>query len=218
MMENEKKRVLIISGGKLDIQWAAKWLSTQHFDYIIAADSGLEYADALHAEVDFLLGDYDSVDASLLEKYRMHTSMVTYPSEKDYTDTHLALIRAVEFGAGEIAVIGATGSRYDHAMTNIYNMLLALEHHVDCAIYDPNNKIYLADRSFTVEREKQYGKYVSFIPVTDTAVVTLSGVKYPLDKYALRQGLSICQSNEIIAEQAKIQIESGILVVFETRD
>lgn len=217
-MEKQKKSVLIITGGQLDMQWAASWLSTQHFDYTIAADSGLAYADELQLKVDFLLGDYDSVEDALLEKYRLNTSMVTYPSEKDYTDTHLALIRAVETGAGEIAILGATGSRYDHAMTNIYNMLLALEKHVECAIYDPCNKIYLADKSFVVEREKQYGKYLSFIPVTETAVVTLGGVKYPLDKYVLRQGLSICQSNEIIAEQAEIEIQSGILAVFETRD
>lgn len=217
-MENKLKNVLIISGGDLDLNWAQDWLELQSFDFVIAADSGLGYADALGVPVDFLLGDYDSVDQGLLAQYRQNTRMVTYPSEKNYTDTHLALTRAMEQNPGRISVIGATGSRYDHAMTNIYNMKLALAAGIPCAIYDPYNKIYLADRNFRLEKRKQYGTYLSFVPMTETVQITLTGVKYPLKRYLLRQGLSICQSNEILEDQAEIGIEKGIVVVFETKD
>lgn len=211
-------KVLVISGGMLDLAWAREWLSGNSFDFVIAADSGLEYADALGIPVDFLLGDYDSVNQEMLEKYRKNTKMVTYPSEKDYTDTHLALMKAVESGADWIAVIGATGSRYDHAMTNIYNMKLALEHKIFCAMYDAHNKIYLADHDYRIDKNSQYGKYLSFVPMTETVEITLTGVKYPLNRYLVHQGLSICQSNEIVEEQAEIQIANGIVIALETKD
>lgn len=222
-------KILIISGGSIDEMWGRKWVADYEPDYCIAADSGLVMADKLGLTVDLLLGDYDSVDKKIFEKYNRNTKAITYPCEKDYTDTHLALKKAIEkikklqdtskdSTEDEIAIIGATGTRYDHAFTNIFVLDESLEAGIRCAIYDKNNKIYLADKSFEIRKDKQFGDYLSFAPMTPEAGLSLSGVKYPLDRYTLRQGESICQSNEITEIIAKVEIFTGKLVVFETRD
>lgn len=222
-------KILIISGGSIDEMWGRKWVADYEPDYCIAADSGLVMADKLGLTVDLLLGDYDSVDKIIFEKYNGNTKTITYPCEKDYTDTHLALKKAIEkikklqdtskdSTEDEIAIIGATGTRYDHAFTNIFVLDESLEAGIRCAIYDKNNKIYLADKSFEIRKDKQFGDYLSFAPMTPEAGLSLSGVKYPLDRYTLRQGESICQSNEITEMIAKVEIFTGKLVVFETRD
>ena len=222
-------KILIISGGSIDEMWGRKWVADYEPDYCIAADSGLVMADKLGLTVDLLLGDYDSVDKKIFEKYNGNTKTITYPCEKDYTDTHLALKKAIEkikklqdtskdSKEDEIAIIGATGTRYDHAFTNIFVLDESLEAGIRCAIYDKNNKIYLADKSFEIRKDKQFGDYLSFAPMTPEAGLSLSGVKYPLDRYTLRQGESICQSNEITEIIAKVEIFTGKLVVFETRD
>lgn len=222
-------KILIISGGSIDEMWGRKWVADYEPDYCIAADSGLVMADKLGLKVDLLLGDYDSVDKKIFEKYNRNTKTITYPCEKDYTDTHLALKKAIEKikklqdtskdgTEDEIAIIGATGTRYDHAFTNIFVLDESLEAGIRCAIYDKNNKIYLADKSFEIRKDKQFGDYLSFAPMTPEAGLSLSGVKYPLDRYTLRQGESICQSNEITEIIAKVEIFTGKLVVFETRD
>ena len=222
-------KVLIISGGSIDEIWGRKWVADYEPDYCIAADSGLVMADKLGLTVDLLLGDYDSVDKKIFEKYNRNTKTITYPCEKDYTDTHLALKKAIEkikksqdtpkdSTDDEIAIIGATGTRYDHAFTNIFVLDESLEAGIRCAIYDKNNKIYLADKSFEIRKDNQFGDYLSFAPMTPEAGLSLSGVKYPLDRYTLRQGESICQSNEITEMIAKVEIFTGKLVVFETRD
>lgn len=222
-------KILIISGGSIDEMWGRKWVADYEPDYCIAADSGLVVADKLGLTVDLLLGDYDSVDKKIFEKYNENTKTITYPCEKDYTDTHLALKKAIEkikklqdtskdSTEDEIAIIGATGTRYDHAFTNIFVLDESLEAGIRCAIYDKNNKIYLADKSFEIRKDKQFGDYLSFAPMTPEAGLSLSGVKYPLDRYTLRQGESICQSNEITEMIAKVEIFTGKLVVFETRD
>lgn len=222
-------KILIISGGSIDEMWGRKWVADYEPDYCIAADSGLVMADKLGLTVDLLLGDYDSVDKKIIEKYNGNTKTITYPCEKDYTDTHLALKKAIEKikklqdtskdgTEDEIAIIGATGTRYDHAFTNIFVLDESLEAGIRCAIYDKNNKIYLADKSFEIRKDKQFGDYLSFAPMTPEAGLSLSGVKYPLDRYTLRQGESICQSNEITEMIAKVEIFTGKLVVFETRD
>lgn len=217
-MEVNVKNILIVTGGSVDYMWAEEWLKKHIFDYVIAADSGLVHCDRLNINVDFLLGDYDSVDKDVFEKYSKNTTTKTYPPEKNYTDTHLALIKAIEKRPDSISIIGATGTRYDHALTNIGILKCAMDEDIQCAIYDANNKIYLADKDFSIEKNRQYGDYLSFVPYTEHVCLTLSGVKYPLKRYSLKQGLSICQSNEIIDEAAHIGVEDGIVIVFETRD
>lgn len=166
-------KILIISGGSIDEMWGQKWVADYEPDYCIAADSGLVMADKFGLTVDLLLGDYDSVDKKIFEKYNGNTKTITYPCEKDYTDTHLALKKAIEKikklqdtskdgTEDEIAIIGATGTRYDHAFTNIFVLDESLEAGIRCAIYDKNNKIYLADKSFEIRKDKQFGDYLSF--------------------------------------------------------
>lgn len=214
-------KTLILTGGSIDIEWAKKWLLDKEFEYCIAADSGLVYADKLGVKVDFLLGDYDSVDKDILERYKKQVDFKVYPREKDYTDTHLAIITAIKNGASEIYILGATGTRMDHTLTNIGNMKTALDCCIDCHIFDKNNHIYLlSDETgiYTIKKEMQYGRYVSIVPMSEEVEITLKGFKYELDRYVLKQGLSICQSNEIQNNEGRITIHKGLAIVLETRD
>ena len=61
------EKILIITGGTVDYEWAKDWLSAKTYDYCIAADSGLVHADKLGIRVDYILGDYDSVNERLLD-------------------------------------------------------------------------------------------------------------------------------------------------------
>ena len=213
-------KTLIVTGGSLDIGWAKDFIRTISAEYIIAADSGLKYIDELGLVPDMILGDYDSVEDGLLNKYKS-TDIKTYPREKNYTDTHIAIINALKAGASEIYILGATGTRMDHTFTNICNMKAALDCDVQCFIYDKHNKIYIVnDLMGETELSKtgQYGDYVSIVPLSEEAVISLTGFKYPLDNYVLHQGLSRCQSNEIKEEKAVIKINKGLLIVFETKD
>ena len=213
-------RTLIVTGGSLDISWAKAFIKTVNAEYIIAADSGLKYIDELGLVPDMILGDYDSVEDGLLDKYNS-TDIKTYPREKDYTDTHIAIINALKAGASEIYILGAIGTRMDHTFTNICNMKVALDCDVPCFIYDRHNKVYIVNdqmREVKLSKKEQYGDYVSIVPLSEEAVISLTGFKYTLDDYVLHQGLSICQSNEIKEDEAIIKINKGLLIVFETKD
>lgn len=214
-------RVLIVTGGSVNVEWAKAWLDNQAFDYCIAADSGLMYADKLGLKVDFLLGDYDSVDTEVLDRYKSNTEFEIYPKEKDYTDTHLAIITALKKGATDIYILGATGTRMDHTITNIGNMKAAADCGVDCHIVDERNYIYLlsADKgTHIIDKDSQYGSYVSIIPMSENVSLSLEGFKYTLDNYELKQGLSICQSNEVKDDKGIIKVRKGLIIVMETRD
>ena len=201
-------KALIVTGGSINVAWAKEWLDNQTFDYCIAADSGLEYADKLGLKVDYLLGDYDSVDKDVLDTYKSNTEFEIYPKEKDYTDTHLAIMTALKKGATDIYILGATGTRMDHTITNIGNMKVAADCGKDCHIVG----IHI------IRKDSQYGRYVSIIPMSENVSLSLEGFKYTLDNYELKQGLSICQSNEVEDEQGIIKVHKGLIIVLETKD
>ena len=70
-----------------------------------------------------------------------------------------------------------------------------------------------------IRKEEQYGKYVSLLAFGGSAEkITLTGFYYPLHGYTMRAGDGIGISNEITEEVAEICLESGTLIVVESRD
>ena len=77
----------------------------------------------------------------------------------------------------------------------------------------------MIDRCLEIEKSKQFGSYVSVLPVkADAKGVTLEGMKYPLEHADFSCFSSLGVSNEIVADVAKIQVEKGFLLVIESRD
>jgi len=138
---------------------------------------------------------------------------------KDDTDTEFAIREAIRRGATEITLLGATGTRLDHVLANIYLLGIGLELQVDIQIVDAHNRIRMIDRCLELEKSKQFGSYVSVLPVkADAKGVTLEGMKYPLEHADISCFSSLGVSNEIVADVAKIQVEQGFLLVIESRD
>ena len=175
--------------------------------------------------MDYILGDFDSVPSDILEQYRtyakekQHITMKKYNPEKDETDTQIAITLATELEADEIVILGATGTRIDHMLANIHLLYIPLKQNRKACIIDEHNKIYLIDQNTTLIKDKLYGSYLSLLPLTETVKhVTLEGFKYPLLKRTLHVGESIGISNEVVSPKANILLESGILVVVESKD
>ena len=214
--------ILIITGGRIDLPFVKEYLQKNRFGHIIAVDKGLETADALGLVPEYVVGDFDTVKPEVLARYRGREDVEirAFRPEKDLTDTQIALSIAGEAGKGTIVMLGATGSRFDHMLANLFLLEEVLKAGRDCVILDENNRIWLADRSFILKREEAWGNYVSLIPLTDTVTgVTLRGMKYPLADYTLervKSGLGV--SNEIVEETAQVEFKSGILIVVEAKD
>lgn len=219
-MADKDNKVLIITGGDIEETFIKDCIDNNKYAEIIAVDHGLMTVDRLNLPVDFIVGDFDSVSEDLIETYRDRMVPIeTFPSEKDKTDTEIAIAMALSHHADSIEIIGATGSRLDHTVANLHLLLQPLEKQVGAYILDSNNKIYLKKDSFRIRKSKQYGDYVSFLPFHgDVYGLTLEGFKYPLKGIHLTAGESLCISNEIREEEAKVIFEEGILMVFETKD
>lgn len=215
------KRCLIITGGTLDLSFAGSFLENQTFDKVIAVDGGLEAVKALGLEPDMIVGDFDTVKPAVLEYYRSREHIVwdTHEPEKDETDTELALMKAQATGCTHIVVLGATGGRMDHMLGNIHLLFPCLQKGIEAYILDAQNRIYLIDGERLFRRSGTWGKYISFVPLTEQVKgITLTGFKYPLYEKDIEIGTSLCISNELSGEEGRITFSDGVLIVVESHD
>jgi thiamine pyrophosphokinase len=216
----KENKILIITGGRTEEEFLSKLLKTENFTLIIVADSGLVLADRLKIMPDYIVGDFDSVQEAVLDRYRnQSTPIKTFPKEKDKTDTQIAIELALKLSPSSVTIVGATGSRMDHTLANIHLLLLFLQNKVEAFIVDQNNKLYLKQESFFIEKSAQYGDYVSLLPFGEAVKgLTLKGFYYPLDSVILSAGSSLGISNEIVEDIARVEFREGIVLVMETRD
>jgi thiamine pyrophosphokinase len=160
-----------------------------------------------------IVGDMDSADISMLSDAMLSKISVS-PKEKDYTDTHLAVISAIEQGADEITILCATGLRSDHSLANIRLLIFMDSAGITGSIVDDENTISLCTAK--TEFLDKTGTTVSILSVSDTTKgITLDGFKYPLNDFDAGLMWTTGISNEIISPHASISIKSGRLLVFE---
>ena len=211
-------KTIIISGGNINKEFIKNEILKNNYKNIIAVDKGLEMLDECNIKPNYIIGDFDSLNENILEKYINDTSIeiTKLNPEKDYTDTHMALKLAIELESKEITILGAIGSRIDHTLANIHILKETLEKEIKCNILNENNNITLINKTTIIENKYPY---ISLIPLTTTAEgVTLKGFKYSLNNTTMKIGESIGVSNEQIEEKATIELKNGILIVIQSKD
>jgi thiamine pyrophosphokinase len=183
---------------------------------VIAADSGLDNAKALGIEVSAVVGDYDSLGHA--PDVPSSVEVVTVPTEKDVTDTQLAVETAIERGADDIVIIGGLGGRLDHTLSNLAILEELTAKKVRCVIEDGQNRVRLLSSDSTILPRSGY-TYVSLLALDPIVKgVEIEGVKYPLKNAKLSRTFQYAVSNEITGNCCFISVRKGALLVVESRD
>lgn len=216
-------KILIVTGGKIDEDFALQFLEKNSFDLIIAADKGMELLGKLNIMPDYLVGDFDSVSEDVLDKARQNAGkVVKFNPVKDFTDTEAAVRLAIdELDADEITILGATGTRLDHVLANINSLFIALEKNIPAYIIDLNNRIRLINKTTEIIRKEAFGDTISLIPYTDKVEgIILTGFYYSLkDKtFSKFEEPSLGVSNVLTDDKGVIELTGGILIMIEARD
>lgn len=212
-------KTLIVTGGSVDIIYVKSFMKRHTYDYIIGVDKGLEYLYELELIPNMIIGDFDSANKQVIEYYNKNSKAEfrNFVSEKDETDTHLAVLEAIKVGSSEIDIIGGIGSRIDHTLANIHILMIPVKEGINCRLINKNNIIRLINSSVSIEKNNY--KYISLIPLTsEVEGITTNGLKYELNNYNMNKGISIGVSNEFIQNVAHISIRKGILIVINSRD
>ncbi len=213
-------RTLIVSGGNVEEKLFKEINLKNKFDYIIASDRGLEIIDKFNMIPHYIIGDFDSLDKKILNKYINNKDIIIKKlnPEKDYTDTHMAIKLAIELESKEITILGAIGTRMDHTIANIHVLKESLDKNIECKGINSNNEIQLINKKTILKLDNNY-KYISLIPLTTKVEgITLKGFKYQLSNATLEIGHSLGVSNEQLEDYAEIDLKNGILILIKSKD
>ena len=180
--------------------------------YIIAADGGYNTIMSMGLTPDLVLGDFDSLDIK-----PSCGELAAVPAEKDDTDTMLAVKTALERGFRDISIAGSIGGRLDHTFANIQTLAYISAHGGSGRLIGENDIVWLiGEGSYSYKRRE--GMYLSLFSYGSSAVVTISGVKYPLDRHRLENTFPLGVSNEIMGEECSIIVSEGqILAIFSKK-
>lgn len=163
------------------------------------------------------VGDFDSVSENELKRiYGGCKDVRVYPVDKDKTDMELAIdvVQSLK-EKGEIRMYGALGKRIDHTLGNIGLLERCTQLGRQATLIDTSTKICLVDQRIEVQNDGKY-HYMSILPITQTAVVSLSGVRYPVKQKIIRRNSTLGVSNEIINNKAVVVVHKGKVLVIQT--
>lgn len=186
----------------------------------VGVDRGVHYLLEKNIIPIKAFGDFDSVTAcELAEMTQKIRDLDMFPSEKDETDTELAVNWAMAQNPASIIMFGVTGGRLDHFLGNVQLLLKANQKGITIEIRDKQNTLYLVDPGqYQIKKNKNL-PYISFLPITPTVSgITLVGFKYPLKNRNIKWGDTLCISNELENENGTFSFKDGILMVIRSRD
>lgn len=211
-MEIHQRVILIAGSPEYDRAFIETALTTPKFHDapIFAIDAGLNICDSLNKIPTKIIGDFDSLDIDLLDKFP--TSLIyQYPADKDQSDTEIAIELAITEKYQEIYLFNATGGRLDHLFLNAQllfkspqKIIIVSEHGAMWGISAEEQQDY----SFNLPINTLF----SLIPWGLCEQVSLRGCKYPLIKRNL--SFSSLTLSNIAISPIKLTIKKGFLFFY----
>jgi len=205
--------VVVVAGGEPPDPRVAGLVPAGAF--VVAADSGADFALALGLTSDLVVGDLDSVSPEgLVAAERAGATVCAHPAEKDATDLELALTAAADRRPVGIVVLAGPGGRADHHLANV--ALLAMPALAVCPV-----TAWLGPARVTVVRDEAAftgapGSLLSLLPIGgDATGITTSGLRYPLHDETLPAGTSRGVSNELIGPSGHVALRTGVLLAVQ---
>jgi thiamine pyrophosphokinase len=168
-----------------------------------AADSVVEFG----LEPFAIIGDCDSVNKKIAEKYSDRLYKI---SEQENNDLTKAVHWCHERGCTSIVILGATGKREDHTLGNI-SLLVEYAKLVNVRMITDSGILVPVMKSSKIESEK--GQQVSVFSIDPETKITSKGLKFPLKEMKLKNWWQ-ATLNEAEDKFFELDFTGGPLVVY----
>lgn len=207
--KGKKGICFLVGAGRIDnTGWLKRQIKPGENDYVVAVDGGFAICDQCGIAMDLVVGDFDS-----LGYVPGHPNLIRMPTEKNDTDMLFAVRKGLELGYRTFQLYGVTGGRADHTFAN-YQVLVYLAKQGACGIMcSPQWQITVVENDCLKLPAYEGGMLSVFCMGDQAEGVTLEGVKYPLQKYTMKNDYPIGVSNEFIGEKVRIEVEKGTLLI-----
>lgn len=193
-------------------------------DLLVAADGGGRAARRLGWRPSVLVGDFDSLEPSLLDYFQAQgVPRESFPKRKDLTDFELALQTLKRLAPAprplEVAVLAALGGRWDMSLANLALAGSRTAQGLDLTFYHGGWRFkYLTGPAEWAIKGRPGDRFSLIVWNSPALGVTLKGFEYSLTGGNLEPGTSQGLSNVVRAVESSVSLVSGgLLAAHESR-
>lgn len=215
----ENRFMLLLNGRAPRAEWLRECLS---YYRLWCADGGINLCYSGRLVPERLIGDGDSASQEAWSwAQAQNLIMHKYPKDKDFTDLQLALkIIGQTCSQAAVVLTGAWGGRFDHMFSNVMSLIWGQEWGLlPLAIVDEQEAMLLLSgpATVTIRKWQRIPECISLLALDgDCTGVSISGVKWPLDKVTLIERQPYAISNRLGVGEVSVSVQSGWLGVYFT--
>ncbi len=180
--------------------------------YCISADAGYKKLKKLGITPDLLIGDFDSSG----KIPNLGCEIITFPIQKDDTDTMLAVKEAHKRGFNRIYLSGCSGGLLDHTVANLQTLLYAKRQGISAFLVgEGETALVLENEKITVYPDREI-RFSLFAIDGIAKGVSICGAKYSAEDIALTCDFPLGVSNCFSCGIASISVKNGaLLMIYE---
>lgn len=174
--------------------------------FVIGVDGGCNYLIKNNIKIDFVIGDFDSIeDRKLIERF-----INVEKTNMDYSDLELAVDYCIDKKFENVYMFGCTGRRSDHFLFNLRLLYKFFQSNVNAMIIDEFNVIKVIDGNESFYKGKF--KFFSIVPIYDCTEISIDGAKYNLKNKILDMVSTLTLSNEWDKEKIFISVNKPVFI------
>lgn len=174
---------------------------------IVCCDGAAKNLIEIGLEPLVIIGDLDSLDQALKEKY---ADILIKIDDQNTNDLTKAVNWCIANNINEATILGATGKREDHAIGNI--SLLAEYNKIKVSMISDYGEFIPINKTTVFESFE--GQQVSLFSLNPNTVINSENLKYPLVDYKLDAWWK-GTLNESNAKQFTIRFDLGKIIVYK---
>lgn len=180
-------------------------------DRVICCDGAARSLVAYGREPDRIVGDLDSLSEEFKKRF---ADRIEHVSEQESNDLSKAFRYCRDHDYRNIVILGATGKREDHTLGNLSLLSIYTESVSDIKIVTDYGYFTVAKQPGIFESFP--GMQVSIVPLSGVAVVSSSGLKYPMNELELKLWYQ-ATLNEAMGDNFKLDFpENCELLIYRT--
>jgi len=200
----KKEKIILVLNGKLPKK-ADLYVFLKKYNKVICADGATNQVIQTNIKPDLIMGDLDSIEKNILEKYKENTIKLT---DQNYNDFQKILFWLKKKKYKKLDIIGMEGKRIDHLIGN-FNIILKEVANFDLTIFSEFGIFYTVQKRRIFKKCKK--KCFSLFSFNKNNKITTKGLKFKLDNKSLKSfeegTLNFSDKDEVT-----IETEENILI------
>ena len=174
---------------------------------IICLDGAVNNLIKNNLEPTIIIGDLDSIDSNLIETY---SEIIIETPNQNKNDLEKGLDWLDDKGYSDVTIMGATGFRDDHTLSNIF-IIMEKNYKMNIKVITDYGTFQIIKGHKNISSFK--GQPVSLFTLKKDSKITTSNLKYQFNKKGL-SSLFYGALNESTSSSFSVEVDQGAILIY----